>query len=177
MTPALALLLLKQPDAMRWDSFYTFAMTGSSLADGLIDTINGLIGRPAAVNGYGLTEASGRVFYGAVNAPGSLGVPLPSTQIKLVDHHTGEEVQGGAPGELWIKGPQICRVGIDGGRLGNESPPNQRTSKQYILERICITSRAVDSITSRAVDSITSRAVDSTQISAYFEVVSAATTY
>ncbi|MCC5856729.1 MAG: AMP-binding protein [Ectothiorhodospiraceae bacterium] len=59
--------------------------------------------------GYGLTEASPVV---AANQPtgeiilGSIGVPLPGTDIRIVDDD-GNTVPPGEPGELAVRGPQV----------------------------------------------------------------------
>lgn len=63
------------------------------------------------LEGYGLTECSPVV---AVTPPqiseykGSIGLPVPSTDIKLLDEE-GNEVKAGEPGEMWVKGPQVMR--------------------------------------------------------------------
>ncbi|MGV3344393.1 long-chain-fatty-acid--CoA ligase FadD [Enterobacteriaceae bacterium LUAb1] len=63
------------------------------------------------LEGYGLTECSPLV---AVNPydihyhNGSIGLPVPSTEIRLIDDE-GREVAPGEPGELCIKGPQVMR--------------------------------------------------------------------
>lgn len=65
------------------------------------------------VEGYGLTESSGVVsvnpFYG-VNKPGSIGLPLPGTDIVIVDKDDPEKVMPvGEPGELTFRGPQVMQ--------------------------------------------------------------------
>jgi len=60
--------------------------------------------------GYGLTEASPAITF---NPPwaiqiGSIGIPVPGTDIKIVDDNESE-VSVGQPGELCVKGPQIMR--------------------------------------------------------------------
>jgi len=61
------------------------------------------------LEGYGLTECSPVV---TVNPPqlekykGSIGMPVPSTDVKLLDEE-GNEVPLGEAGELWVKGPQV----------------------------------------------------------------------
>jgi long-chain acyl-CoA synthetase len=63
----------------------------------------------AIVEGYGLTEASPTV---CANPPdvgkftGSIGVPLPSTEVTLLDD-SGKEVPMGEAGELCVRGPQV----------------------------------------------------------------------
>ncbi len=64
------------------------------------------------IEGYGLTEASpvthANPLYG-VRKPGSIGVPLPNTEAKIVDMITGEDLPIGQIGELLVKGPQIMK--------------------------------------------------------------------
>ena len=67
----------------------------------------------ALCEGYGLSEASPVThttpFYGK-RKPGSIGLPLPDTDVKIVDLETGEtEVQPGAEGELCICAPQVMK--------------------------------------------------------------------
>lgn len=63
------------------------------------------------LEGYGLTECSPVV---TVNPPqiekykGSIGMPLPSTEIKLCDDD-GNEVAMGEPGEMYVRGPQVMK--------------------------------------------------------------------
>ncbi|WP_438863542.1 long-chain-fatty-acid--CoA ligase FadD [Neptunicella sp.] len=63
------------------------------------------------LEGYGLTECSPLV---TVNPPsvkkynGSIGLPAPSTDIKLLDEQ-GNEVPMGEPGEMYVKGPQVMK--------------------------------------------------------------------
>ena len=61
------------------------------------------------IEGYGLTEASPVV---ACNLPGasrigSVGVPVPSTEISIRDE--GRELERGMEGELCVRGPQVMR--------------------------------------------------------------------
>jgi len=60
------------------------------------------------VEGYGLTEAAPVLTCNPTGGtkPGSIGVPLPSTEIKCVDDH-GNAVAIGEPGELVARGPQV----------------------------------------------------------------------
>ncbi|MFQ3190092.1 MAG: long-chain acyl-CoA synthetase [Paraglaciecola sp.] len=63
------------------------------------------------LEGYGLTECCPTV---TVNPPqlkaykGSIGMPVPSTDIKLVDE-AGNEVPMGEAGEMLVKGPQVMK--------------------------------------------------------------------
>jgi long-chain acyl-CoA synthetase len=58
--------------------------------------------------GYGLTEASPVVTTsaGVATKPGSIGVPLPGVQVRLVDPD-GDDVLIGDSGELWVKGDNV----------------------------------------------------------------------
>ena len=59
--------------------------------------------------GYGLSETSPSACANPVTSKeytGTIGVPLPSTYIKLLDDD-GAEVPIGEPGEIAIKGPQV----------------------------------------------------------------------
>jgi long-chain acyl-CoA synthetase len=59
--------------------------------------------------GYGLSETSPSASCNPVTSKeytGTIGVPLPSTYMKLLDDE-GHEVPPGEPGEIAIKGPQV----------------------------------------------------------------------
>jgi long-chain acyl-CoA synthetase len=59
--------------------------------------------------GYGLSETSPSATCNPATSTeytGTIGVPLPSTDIKLLDDE-GHEVAAGEPGEIAIKGPQV----------------------------------------------------------------------
>ncbi|MDJ0324857.1 long-chain-fatty-acid--CoA ligase [Cryobacterium sp. PH31-AA6] len=63
------------------------------------------------VEGYGMTESSpvalGNPFHPS-RRPGTIGVPFPSTLMKVVDlDDPTVEVPQGQPGELLLKGPQV----------------------------------------------------------------------
>mgnify|MGYP003945629847 FL=1 len=59
--------------------------------------------------GYGLSETSPSATCNPTNSTaytGTIGLPLPSTWLKLLDDE-GREVPPGQPGEIAIKGPQV----------------------------------------------------------------------
>jgi long-chain acyl-CoA synthetase len=61
------------------------------------------------VEGYGLSETSPSVSCNPVDSSsynGSIGLPLPNTEMKLLDDD-GREVPPGMPGEIAIRGPQV----------------------------------------------------------------------
>jgi long-chain acyl-CoA synthetase len=60
--------------------------------------------------GYGLTEAAPVVTSSLVDRPpvlGSIGVPLPGVEVRLVDEEDGEDALVGDPGEIWVRGPNV----------------------------------------------------------------------
>ncbi|MHC9045650.1 long-chain-fatty-acid--CoA ligase [Microbacterium saperdae] len=63
------------------------------------------------VEGYGMTESSPVALgnpMGPTRRPGTVGVPFPSTEIRVVDpSDTDVDVPAGERGELLIRGPQV----------------------------------------------------------------------
>jgi long-chain acyl-CoA synthetase len=63
------------------------------------------------VEGYGLSEASPTTHSGPLDGsavPGTIGLPLPDTDAKIVDAATGtEQLPTGEVGELAVRGPQV----------------------------------------------------------------------
>ena len=78
----------------------TQALTESYLADGV-----------ALVNGYGMSEA-GTALHVPIDRravednPGSVGLPAPLLDIRIVDDE-GREVKEGEIGEFWLRGPSV----------------------------------------------------------------------
>lgn len=66
--------------------------------------------RGRLVEGYGLTECGPVTHANPLNGlrkVGSIGVPLPNTDAKIVHLATGEDSPPGAVGELVVRGPQM----------------------------------------------------------------------
>jgi long-chain acyl-CoA synthetase len=63
------------------------------------------------VEGYGLTETSPVVLgnpMGITRRPGTVGVPFPSTEMRVVNPDApDEDVEAGEKGELLVRGPQV----------------------------------------------------------------------
>ena len=69
--------------------------------------------------GYGLTESGpvthinisvfSKVTRFASSTKPGIGVPVPDTDVKLVDPSTGKIVPFGEVGEIWVKGPQLMK--------------------------------------------------------------------
>jgi long-chain acyl-CoA synthetase len=81
-----------------------------------IDTINALreaTGGASIVEGYGMTESTTFISvtpWRGTLKPGSVGVPLPNVDVKIVDIQTGtKELPTGQEGEIVFRGPNMCR--------------------------------------------------------------------
>lgn len=65
------------------------------------------------INVYGLTEIcpmGTATPWGGIEKPSTVGVPLPSTDLKIVDITTGkQELATGKEGEICFKGPQVMK--------------------------------------------------------------------
>ncbi|MFP1917740.1 long-chain-fatty-acid--CoA ligase FadD [Lonsdalea quercina] len=80
---------VQQAVAERWE-----ALTGNHLLEG-----------------YGLTESSPLVTgnpYDMQQYTGSVGLPIPSTEVRIVDENANDVALGDA-GELWVRGPQVMK--------------------------------------------------------------------
>ena len=78
------------------------------------------------VQGYGMTETSGGCIFSTIKsyALGSVGIPLPSNEIKIVDPNTKEEVDAKEVGEILISGPSVMM-----GYLNDEEETNKVLEK------------------------------------------------
>jgi long-chain acyl-CoA synthetase len=68
--------------------------------------------RGRLVEGYGLTEASPVTHanpFERTGKVGTIGIPVPNTNAKIVNLMTGEDLPTGEIGELVVKGPQVMR--------------------------------------------------------------------
>ncbi len=68
--------------------------------------------RGRLVEGYGLTEASPSTHCNPLQGErrvGSIGIPLPNTEARVVHPETGQPVTLGTVGELLVRGPQVMR--------------------------------------------------------------------
>lgn len=64
------------------------------------------------VEGYGLTEAAPvthcNPIYG-LRKNGSIGIPFPDVEAKIMDYETLKEKPVGEDGELWVRAPQVMK--------------------------------------------------------------------
>ncbi|WP_103064215.1 AMP-binding protein [Actinomyces qiguomingii] len=82
------------------------APTPKAVADAWEEATGGVI-----IEGYGMTETAPIILGNPISPerrPGALGVPYPSTDVRLVDpDHPEVEVEPGQIGELVVRGPQV----------------------------------------------------------------------
>ena len=100
------------PDLSRADfADVKFALAGGmAVQRAVAERWKGLAGVPL-IEGYGLTETSPVATANPLDLKeysGSIGLPLPSTDLKLVDD-AGNEVARGESGELCVRGPQVMK--------------------------------------------------------------------
>ena len=110
--PTMYQALLDCPDLGKTDftSLRACISGGAPLAAELKERFETLTGA-VVIEGYGLTESSGVVScnpYEGRNKIGSIGQPVPGTNIKLVDKEDpSKSAPKGEPGELTFSGPQV----------------------------------------------------------------------
>jgi len=109
--PAMYIALLRNDEGRRADySFLRACRTNAApLPSAVKLAFDNLVGRNVLIEGYGLTEASPLTHANPITRArlGSIGIPLPDTDARIVDLQTGEECPTGKPGELLIRGPQV----------------------------------------------------------------------
>lgn len=69
-----------------------------------------VVGQGKLVECYGMTETSPLTTMNPLKGKkmlGSIGLPLLNTELRLMDHATGNVMGIGEPGEICVKGPQI----------------------------------------------------------------------
>ncbi|QOD94207.1 AMP-binding protein [Chryseoglobus sp. 28M-23] len=84
------------------------AAGGMALHESVSERWRAVTGTPI-VEGYGLTETSPALTFnplGGVGKDGTIGIPVPSTDIRCVGED-GTDVGVGEPGELIARGPQV----------------------------------------------------------------------
>jgi long-chain acyl-CoA synthetase len=112
--PALYVAIINHPDAAKYDlSSLDFCNSGAAPLPLEVQQRFQKLTGARLVEGYGLSEASpithGNPAYGQSRI-GTIGLPWPDTEVKIVDVETGERtVPVGETGELCVRGPQIMK--------------------------------------------------------------------
>jgi acyl-CoA synthetase (AMP-forming)/AMP-acid ligase II len=153
LVPPVVLALAKHPAVERHDLsalrliFSGAAPLGAELSKSCAERLGCRIKQ-----GYGMTEAS-PVTHMSPPEPenirlGAVGVPVPSTECRIVDPATCEDRAPGEAGEIWVRGPQVMKgylnrpdatsltIDPDGwlhtGDIGHADPDGQF----YIVDRV-----------------------------------------
>ena len=110
-TMFIALLNDERARAADYGSLRACRTNAAPLPPSVKRAFDALAGRPVLVEGYGLTETSPLTHANPIARAkaGSIGIPLPDTDARIVDLETGADVGPGQPGELLIRGPQVMR--------------------------------------------------------------------
>jgi long-chain acyl-CoA synthetase len=94
------------------DQVRNFNSGGAPCPVEVIDEFERRVGRPLN-EGYGLSETSPVTHstpHLAIRKPGTIGLPVPDTDVRIVDVETGTcELPIGEAGELCISGPQVMK--------------------------------------------------------------------
>lgn len=113
--PSLYMMLYEEPLFRRINfSRLSFALSGASpFPEESIKEIETIIGRNRVLEVYGMTEASPIITMNprkGKKKAGTVGLPVSSTRIRVVDLETGtREVPVGEEGELIVCGPQVMK--------------------------------------------------------------------
>jgi len=114
--PTIYLELLKKPKfrSLDFSNLQWFLSGAAPFPPEYIKEFETVVGSGKLVEVLGMTETSpvhmSLPRYG-LKKPGSVGIPFPDTEVKLVDPETGRPVPVGEPGELAVKGPQVFTLG------------------------------------------------------------------
>jgi long-chain acyl-CoA synthetase len=104
--------LINKPEFAKLD-FSSLQLTlggGMAVQETVAEKWKDITGKPL-IEAYGLTETSPAATINPLDLPsynGSIGLPIPSTELILRDD-AGKEVPLGQPGEICIRGPQVMK--------------------------------------------------------------------
>ena len=114
IAPPVALALANHPlvDAYDMSSVEIVMSAAAHLDTALARRVEDRLGA-TVVQAYGLTESSPGTHGIPVDRPdldrGSIGLPMPNVEARVVDPGTGEDAAVGERGKLWCRGPNIMR--------------------------------------------------------------------
>jgi long-chain acyl-CoA synthetase len=111
--PTIYTALLHHPDFSKYDlSSIQFCVSGAApMPIELMQKFEATSGS-RIVEGYGLTETSPVTHSNPLNGkrvPGSVGLPYPDTEVRIVDLETAEDLPLGEQGEVLLRGPQVMK--------------------------------------------------------------------
>ncbi|MBN1883061.1 MAG: acyl--CoA ligase [Deltaproteobacteria bacterium] len=112
--PPIMRLLLSDPQLQTYDlsSLKYISLMGMSVPKSLIEQCRRLLPHLTVIQGYGLTETSPLLtlvpIEYATEKIGSVGVPVPGVELKILDEFD-QELPVGQPGEIVVRGPQVMK--------------------------------------------------------------------
>ncbi|HYG60457.1 MAG TPA: long-chain fatty acid--CoA ligase [Symbiobacteriaceae bacterium] len=111
--PTIYTALLNHPELGKFDlSSVQYCISGAmALPVELMQQFEQVTGA-SILEGYGLTETSPVTHSNPATGkrkPGSVGLPYPNTEVRIVDLETGEDLPVGQEGEVLLKGPQVMK--------------------------------------------------------------------
>ncbi|GGJ70666.1 long-chain acyl-CoA synthetase [Anoxybacillus voinovskiensis] len=112
--PTMYIALLNHPNLANYDlSSIKVCISGSAPLPVEVQQKFEQITGGKLIEGYGLTEASpvthSNFLWDGERVKGSIGVPWPDTEAKIVSLETGEEANVNEIGELIVRGPQVMK--------------------------------------------------------------------
>jgi long-chain acyl-CoA synthetase len=113
--PTLYLMIAQRPEAAQvdWSRVRACFSGAAPFSEDGIKALEAVIGKGRLSELYGATESSPLIAMDQDKAPkrvGSVGLPMPSTKVRLVDAITGEgQVPLGEEGEIIVSGPQVMK--------------------------------------------------------------------
>ena len=114
--PTLFLELLKKPEfvCLDFSTVRWFISGAAPFPSDYIKKFETVVGEGKLIEVLGMTETSpvttALPLYGKKKI-GSVGIPFPDTEVKLVNPDTGELAPPGEPGEFVVRGPQVFTLG------------------------------------------------------------------
>jgi long-chain acyl-CoA synthetase len=112
--PTMYIALLNHEESRRVDytSLRACRTNAAPLPASVKAAFDELVGHEVLIEGYGLTETSPLTHANPLHRakPGSIGIPLPDTDAKVIDLETGADLSVGEAGELLIRGPQVMKA-------------------------------------------------------------------
>lgn len=111
--PTMYVAIINHPDVRKYDlSSINVCISGAAPLPLEVQTRFEALTGGKLIEGYGLTEASPVTHANNIwekRKSGSIGIPLPDTEARIVVPDTLEDVKPGEIGELAVRGPQVMK--------------------------------------------------------------------
>jgi long-chain acyl-CoA synthetase len=108
-----ALLRVPHVETYSLESLRWIAMMGTSVPVSLMEKFHRQFSSTTVIQGYGLTETNGPFTLVPLEKAdvkqGSVGIPIPGAEVKVVDDE-GKELPTGEVGEIIVQGPMVMKL-------------------------------------------------------------------